>query len=90
MSAQPPETRRLDHHVVIYAEDGVTDAMGQALVRVRQGGYGECMMCGDLVNPKRLLAIPWARYCVKCQQLAEREELAQSVNVRDIASEEEE
>jgi hypothetical protein len=31
----PPETRRLDHHVVIYADDGATDAMGQALVRVR-------------------------------------------------------
>ena len=62
----------------------------EALVRVRQGSYGECMMCGELVNPKRLQAIPWARYCVKCQQLAEREELAQSVNVRDIASEEEE
>jgi hypothetical protein len=33
--AIPPETRRLDHHVVIYAQDGATDAMGQSLVRVR-------------------------------------------------------
>ncbi|MCE5247586.1 MAG: TraR/DksA family transcriptional regulator [Candidatus Polarisedimenticolia bacterium] len=62
----------------------------EALVRVKQGSYGECLMCGEMVNPKRLQAIPWARYCVKCQQLAEREELSQSASVRDLASEEEE
>lgn len=61
----------------------------EALIRVTQGSYGECLMCGELINPKRLQAIPWARYCVKCQQLAEREELAQTSPVRDIASEEE-
>ena len=33
--AIPPETRRLDHDVVIYAEDGADDAQGSALVRVR-------------------------------------------------------
>ncbi|MBI5500719.1 MAG: hypothetical protein HY907_10795 [Deltaproteobacteria bacterium] len=31
----PPETRRYDHHVVVYADDGTTDALGQTLVRVR-------------------------------------------------------
>jgi len=61
----------------------------EALVRVKQGSYGECLMCGDQINPKRLQAIPWARYCVKCQQLAEREELAQNASLRDIATEEE-
>jgi DnaK suppressor protein len=61
----------------------------EALVRVKQGSYGECLMCGELINPKRLAAIPWARYCVKCQSIAEREELAQTASVRDIASEEE-
>jgi DnaK suppressor protein len=61
----------------------------EAVVRIKQGSYGECLMCGELINPKRLQAIPWARYCVKCQQIAEREELAQTTNVRDIANEEE-
>ncbi len=31
----PPETRRLDHFVVVYAENGVDDAVGSSLVRVR-------------------------------------------------------
>lgn len=31
----PPDTRRRDHHVVVYAEDGLDDAMGSALLRIR-------------------------------------------------------
>ncbi|MBP7146831.1 MAG: TraR/DksA family transcriptional regulator [Acidobacteria bacterium] len=62
----------------------------EALVRLREHTFGECLMCGEEVGQKRLEAIPWARYCVQCQELAEREELAQSVHVRDIATEEEE
>ena len=40
----------------------------QALERIRQGSFGECAECGGDIEPKRLEAIPWARYCVKCQQ----------------------
>lgn len=61
----------------------------EALTRVRQGSYGACLMCGGEIKTTRLQAIPWARYCVKCQQLAEREELAEKTAVRDIAAEEE-
>ncbi len=62
----------------------------EALVRIREGTYGECQMCGEDIGLKRLQAVPWARYCVHCQELAEREELAQSFPVRDIADEVEE
>lgn len=61
----------------------------EALTRVKEGSYGECLMCGEMIKPARLSAIPWARYCVRCQQLAEREELAEKSAVRDIAQEEE-
>lgn len=61
----------------------------EALVRLREGTYAECLMCGDEIGDKRLEAIPWARYCVNCQELAEREELAERSNLRDIANEEE-
>ena len=60
-----------------------------ALVRLREGTYGECMMCGEEIGAKRLEAIPWAAYCVSCQELAEKEALAERWNERDIASEEE-
>ena len=39
-----------------------------ALVRLRDGSYGTCMDCGISISRKRLDAVPWARYCVTCQE----------------------
>ena len=39
-----------------------------ALERLRDGTYGTCMDCGMPVSRKRLDALPWARYCVTCQE----------------------
>ena len=44
----------------------------EALVRIENADYGDCVNCGDAVQEKRLEAIPWARYCIKCQELLER------------------
>ena len=44
----------------------------EALERVEKGEYGECVNCGEPVSDKRLDAVPWARYCLKCQDLQER------------------
>jgi DnaK suppressor protein len=43
-----------------------------ALDRVEGGTYGACEGCGEAINPGRLKAIPWARYCVPCQELRSR------------------
>jgi DnaK suppressor protein len=45
----------------------------QALERLRQGTFGECAECGADIEAKRLDAIPWARYCVKCQEAREQD-----------------
>jgi len=39
-----------------------------ALERLRERSYGTCMDCDVLVSRKRLEAVPWARYCVPCQE----------------------
>ena len=44
----------------------------EALERVEGGEYGECANCGEPVSEKRLDAVPWTRYCLKCQDLQER------------------
>ncbi|HEX8721299.1 MAG TPA: TraR/DksA family transcriptional regulator [Pyrinomonadaceae bacterium] len=44
----------------------------EALGRVEAGEYGECVNCGEPVAEKRLDAVPWTRYCLKCQDLQER------------------
>jgi len=44
----------------------------EAILRVDDKEYGDCQNCGNPVNPKRLKAIPWARYCLACQELVEQ------------------
>ncbi len=46
--------------------------INEALERIEDDEYGLCQNCENNVNPKRLNAIPWARYCLDCQQLVEQ------------------
>jgi DnaK suppressor protein len=46
-----------------------------ALERLREGGYGECMECGNSIGRKRLEALPWTPYCIECQEKIEKGEL---------------
>ena len=39
-----------------------------ALRRVQQGTYGVCAACDEPISAKRLEAVPWAKYCVACQE----------------------
>src|ERR1043166_2656315 len=39
--------------------------------RLRKGSFGSCISCEEEIAPKRLRAIPWAAYCVSCQEKAE-------------------
>jgi len=48
------------------------ELIDEALLRVESGDYGECVNCGEPVQEKRLDAVPWARYCLRCQDLQER------------------
>lgn len=43
-----------------------------ALARIDEGGYGVCANCGREIGELRLEAVPWARFCVDCQELAEQ------------------
>ncbi|MFB3905485.1 MAG: TraR/DksA family transcriptional regulator [Acidobacteriota bacterium] len=43
----------------------------EALARIEEGAFGECLNCGEDVEIRRLEAVPWARLCKNCQELAE-------------------
>ena len=45
--------------------------LDDALRRMDAEGYGVCAMCGQEIAMARLKALPWARYCVECQDLQE-------------------
>jgi DnaK suppressor protein len=45
-----------------------------ALGRIADGSYGVCMHCEEDIKPKRLDAVPWTKYCIRCQEAADRHE----------------
>jgi DnaK suppressor protein len=45
-----------------------------ALGRIEDGSYGTCLHCEEEIKPKRLEAVPWTSYCIRCQEAADRNE----------------
>jgi DnaK suppressor protein len=43
----------------------------EALERIETGGYGVCLECGESIAQKRLQSVPWARFCLSCEQRRE-------------------
>ena len=39
-----------------------------ALRRIPEGSFGTCQQCDEDINPKRLAAVPWATFCIRCQE----------------------
>lgn len=48
----------------------------RALQRMQAGTFGECIVCGEEIQRKRLAAMPWTECCLQCQD--ERERMARS------------
>jgi len=51
-----------------------------ALARVADGSYGTCLHCEEEIKPKRLDAVPWTKYCISCQEAADRHEFESDSN----------
>ena len=45
-----------------------------ALDRIEENTYGQCEECGTKIPRARLKVLPFAKYCVECQEKNEREE----------------
>ena len=43
------------------------DARG-ALRRIEEDTFGTCQECDEDIHPKRLAAVPWATFCIRCQE----------------------
>jgi DnaK suppressor protein len=42
-----------------------------ALLKIDEGTYGACELCGDAIHPDRLEVLPFAALCVACQRKKE-------------------
>src|ERR1700728_1745913 len=47
----------------------------RALSRIANGTYGVCLHCEEDILPKRMAAVPWAAFCIKCQEQIDRCEI---------------
>jgi len=45
-----------------------------ALRRIDEGTFGVCAHCEEDISPRRLAAVPWAPFCIRCQEAADRNE----------------
>ena len=53
-------------------ERNLLRAVENALGRIRDGSFGQCVSCGNEINRKRLEAVPWTLHCIECQEATEQ------------------
>ena len=45
----------------------------EALKRIEEGTYGICEMCDEPIQEERLKIKPYAKYCIICREIIEKE-----------------
>ena len=64
-----------DMGLALMTEEGKRIALIQdAIQRLVDGTYGECIDCGTTIGGGRLDAIPYAKLCIKCKTFREENE----------------
>lgn len=53
------------------AERQLLIQIDEAVGRLEGEAFGHCTNCGEAIGLPRLRAIPWARYCIDCQEAEE-------------------
>jgi DnaK suppressor protein len=55
-----------------------------ALHRIEDGSFGICLHCEEDISPKRLNAVPWAPYCIACQEIADKNQEEGNESLDDL------
>ena len=55
-----------------------------ALARMADGSYGTCLHCDEVISPKRLNAVPWTAFCIRCQEAADRHEFEEGETLDEL------
>ncbi len=58
--------------------------VNEALLRIEHGEYGLCERCEEPIPEKRLRAVPWARFCVGCQDAVSQYDANRSEDARHL------
>lgn len=57
---------------LLSSEEKLLKQIQNALKRIREKTYGECLKCGKNLSIKRLKAVPYAELCRKCKEKEEQ------------------
>jgi DnaK suppressor protein len=55
-----------------------------ALSRIQEGSFGTCQQCDEDIHPKRLAAVPWATFCIRCQEAVDHNPEEIQAPIRDL------
>jgi DnaK suppressor protein len=55
-----------------------------ALSRIADGSYGICMHCEEEIKIKRIEAVPWAAFCIRCQEAADRNDFSPAETIDEL------
>jgi DnaK suppressor protein len=64
-------------------ESGLLRKVKAALARMEDGTIGTCMHCEEEIGSKPRHAVPWAPFCIRCQEAADRHEFEAAETVQD-------
>ena len=54
------------------AERSLLFEIDEAMERIDKDTYGECLHCNSMIGQARIEALPWAAFCIDCQELKEK------------------
>jgi DnaK suppressor protein len=80
--AEPPPADEMDmarssadvemHAGLIARQEEKLRFVDEALARLDAGNYGRCLGCHEPIPSERIIALPFAAYCIDCQQKRNR------------------
>jgi RNA polymerase-binding protein DksA len=53
-------------------EQKILFLIDEAMKRIKDGTYGNCLQCGKSIASKRLAALPYSELCIDCQKANEK------------------
>ncbi|NLE30289.1 MAG: TraR/DksA family transcriptional regulator [Phycisphaerae bacterium] len=64
--------------VLLQRQAGTLEEVERALTKIEKGEFGICEACEKTIPAKRIKALPWARFCLECQQVHDRKQARRS------------
>jgi len=68
-------------------EMSILNKIDGALENIKEGKYGDCARCGKEIPKERLEFLPYAKYCVHCQEIINSIEQPMEIKNRPVEEE---